>query len=100
MADASDKAPIDIAYGRVLDQASDAALRNAKKFLDAGLSGLRVRFAVVETEALRFLPGPGGDSDPQPVFDSNEGKATKPVELTFEVEGVLAPPSVETKKGP
>lgn len=98
MADVSDKAPVDKAWGRVLDQASDAALRNAKKFLDAGLSGLRVRFSVNETEALRFLPGPGGDDDPQPVFDSNEGKATKPVELSFEVEGILAPPSIETKK--
>jgi hypothetical protein len=76
------------AYGVLLDSLSDVALRNAQKFVSAGLGRLAV-FQVVETIAERFIDG-------QPVVDTDE-KGTKPVEITFRIDGVSPPPTIGPK---
>ena len=98
--DVTDKAAIDAAYGALLDGLNDVALRNARKWSDPGLGRLSV-FQVVATMAERFETGPDGRQFP--VLDTNEGAATKPLEITFRIDGASPPPALEPvvkKDGP
>jgi hypothetical protein len=97
MADKSttDKAPVAEAWGSLLDQLTDGAIRNAKKCIDAGVGRLET-FQVIAEEAERFEPGP--DGKPVAIIDTDE-KGTKPLNITFRIAGIQPPPKLDPNSG-